>query len=631
VGIQDDDVRKVRETADIVAIVTQYTPLKRVGRRWVGLCPFHSENSPSFSVNGEEGLYYCFGCGVKGDVITFVREKEGADFVGAVEYLAKKSGIQLTYTDANEGKERARRTKLVEAMRKAVAWYHERLLTGADAGAARSYLRARGFDGELVRKYQVGWAPDAWDDLARALKLPKQDLEDSGLGFVNRRNRVQDSFRGRVLFPIFDVQGDPVGFGGRIMPGGEGPKYKNSSDGPLYAKSRVLYGLNWAKAEIVQAGEVVVCEGYTDVIGMAQAGVNRGVATCGTALTEEHIRLMKRYAPRVVLAFDADAAGQNAAERFYEWEQKYEVDVAVAALPSGVDPGDLAQRDPEALKVAVEEAVPFLRFRVQRVLGAADLGSPEGRARAAEQAIAVIREHPNGMVRDQYVVEVADATRNDPDRLRASLERPGGARLPVQARTRRSARTDPQSEVEALRLLAHRREEADPELHEVLFSSERTHAAYLALRASTNLRDAIETADPGAAELLSQVAVEESEVEVVDVVSRLLEARINEALGEIEGEIRLLELTDERWALATKDRGWLLEERQRLRDLSTDGDERGELVRFLAERSERLGPPADASPEASPEVEPPDPEQLVENQPVEEEAPPPSDPGEEMG
>ncbi|OWY62818.1 DNA primase, partial [cyanobacterium TDX16] len=481
--------------------------------------------------------YYCFGCGAKGDVITFVREKDSLDFAAAVELLAKKSGVTLRYTTANEGAERQRRTKLVEAVRKAVAWYHERLLTGADAGPARSYLRARGFDGEAVRKYQVGWAPDSWDDLARTLKLPNKDLEDSGLGFVNRRNRQQDAFRGRVLFPIFDVQGDPLGFGGRILPGGEGPKYKNSSDGPLYAKSRVLYGLNWAKAEIVQAGEVVVCEGYTDVIGMAQAGVPRGVATCGTALTEEHIRLMKRYAPRVVLAFDADAAGQNAAERFYEWERKYEVDVAVAALPRGVDPGDLAQRDPEALKQAVEQAVPFLRFRVQRVLSAADLASPEGRARAAEQALAVIREHPSDLVRDQYVVEVADATRNDVDRLRSALDRPGRDQAPpmpsASSRGRRlRPRTDPESEVEALRLMAHRRDEAEPELHEVLFASERTHAAFLALAASTSLRDAIDQADPGAAELLSQVVVEEPEADVVDVVSRLIEARIDEAAAE---------------------------------------------------------------------------------------------------
>jgi DNA primase len=338
---------------------------------------------------------------------------------------------------------------------------------------------------------------------------------------------------------------------------------------------------------------------------------------------------MKRYAPRVVLAFDADAAGQNAAERFYEWERKYEVDVAVAALPRGVDPGDLAQRDPEALKVAVDEAVPFLRFRVQRVLSAADLASPEGRARAAEQALAVIREHPSDLVRDQYVVEVADATRNDPDRLRAALDRPGReAAQPALTSSpgrRLRPRTDPESEVEALRLMAHRREEAEPELHEVLFASERTHAAFLALAAGSSLRDAIDRADPGAAELLSQVVVEEPEADVVDVVSRLIEARIDEAAAEIEAGARTLDTKDDGWAHLAEERAWLATERMRLRAQQTDGEERGELVAFLVERSERPGPPADASP-----AEPPEVEQLVENEPAVDDAPPPEEPGEEI-
>ena len=174
-------------------------------------------------------------------------------------------------------------------------------------------------------------------------------LTGAGLGFINSRGRQTDAFRGRILFPIFDASGDPVGFGGRIMPDADGPKYKNTSETAIYAKSKVLYGLNWAKGAIVAADEAIVCEGYTDVIGFADAGLPRAVATCGTALTEEHFRTLKSFAHRVVLAFDADAAGQNAAARFYEWERAYEIDVAVAALPAGVDPADLARSDPAAL------------------------------------------------------------------------------------------------------------------------------------------------------------------------------------------------------------------------------------------------------------------------------------------
>src|SRR5207302_10774514 len=188
------------------------------------------------------------------------------------------------------------------------------------------------------------------------------------------------AFRARVMFPIFDVSGKPVAFGGRVLPGGEGSKYKNSQETPIYSKSRTLYALNWAKPEVVSSGEVIVCEGYTDVIGFFTAGLPRAVATCGTALADDHFRMLKNFARRVVLAYDADAAGQAAAERFYEWEQRYELDIAVAAFPPGADPGDLARTDPGALAKAVTEAKPFLAFRLERALAAGDMRTPEGRA-----------------------------------------------------------------------------------------------------------------------------------------------------------------------------------------------------------------------------------------------------------
>lgn len=418
-GIVDEDIVRVRDSSDIVAVISEHVQLKRVGRRWQGICPFHSEKSASFSVNQEEGLYYCFGCHAKGDVITFVREIEHVDFVGAVEKLAAKAGVTLRYTDQNEGESRKRKNVLIDAVRQAVDWYHDRLLSGDDAAPARKYLRSRGLSGDEVRAYQLGWAPEGWDTLAKALKLPDDVLVDSGLGFLNRNNRQTDAFRGRILFPIFDVNGNPVAFGGRIMPGSSDPaKYKNSMGTRIYDKSKTLYGLHWAKGEIVNADEAIVCEGYTDVIGFAAAGLPRAVATCGTSLTEDHFRVLKSYAHRIVLAFDADAAGQNAAERFYEWERQYDIDVAVAALPPGVDPGDLSRSDPDALRAAVDNAVPFLKFRLDRVLTAASLATAEGRARAAEAALEAIREHPNALVRDQYVMEVASRTRIDVEQLR---------------------------------------------------------------------------------------------------------------------------------------------------------------------------------------------------------------------
>ncbi len=424
-GIEDEDIGRVRDASDIVAVISEHVQLKRVGRRWTGLCPFHTEKSPSFSVNQEAGFYYCFGCHAKGDVITFVREVEHLDFVGAVEKLAAKAGVTLRYTDKHEGENRKRKHELYDAMRRAVDWYHERLLSSADAAPARKYLRSRGLTSEEVRRYQIGWAPDAWDTLAKALKLPNDILEDTRLGFLNKNNRQTDAFRGRILFPIFDVNGNPVAFGGRILPGSTDPaKYKNSAESMIYAKSKTLYGLNWVKSDIVNADQAIVCEGYTDVIGFAAAGVPRAVATCGTALTEDHFRVLKSYARRIVLAFDADSAGQNAAERFYEWERQYDIDVSVAALPAGVDPADLARTDPEALKAAVDEAVPFLGFRLNRIFEAANLASPEGRARAAERAVDAVCEHPNALVRDQYLMEIASRTRIDIERLRADAADP---------------------------------------------------------------------------------------------------------------------------------------------------------------------------------------------------------------
>ncbi|MEI8001492.1 MAG: DNA primase, partial [Actinomycetes bacterium] len=327
-GILDEDVVRVRETTDAVALIGEHLALKRVGSRYRGLCPFHQEKTPSFYVNPELGVYKCFGCTASGDVITFVREIEHLDFVEAVERLATKAGIQLRYDDQRTTVNRSRNTRLAEVVGLAVDEYHRLLIESPDAGPARKYLRGRGFDGDAVRRFKLGWSPDDWDPLSRALQkagVKRDDLVDAGLAFVNRANKLQDQFRGRLMFPIFDGRGEPAGFGGRAI-GDQQPKYKNSAENPLYHKSRILYGLHWAKAEIVARGEVIVCEGYTDVMAFALAGLPNVVATCGTALTDDHVKALKNLARRVVLAYDADAAGQGAAERWFAWEAEYEIE-----------------------------------------------------------------------------------------------------------------------------------------------------------------------------------------------------------------------------------------------------------------------------------------------------------------
>ncbi|NDA78193.1 MAG: DNA primase, partial [Actinobacteria bacterium] len=410
-AIIEEDIERVRAAVSIVDVVQQYVALRKTGRNWVGLCPFHAEKSGSFNVREETARYKCFGCQAGGDVFKFIQEIEHVDFVAAVEKLAARAGITLTYSSGGENQDRQRRKKLIAAMETAVEWYHQRLLTSSDARPARDYLRERGLAGDVARQFRLGYAPDDWDLLSRHLRdqgVPADVLHDVGLSFTNKSGRLQDSFRARVMFPIFTDTGEPVAFGGRILPGSSDPaKYKNSPETKIYFKSKTLYGLNWAKNDVVKVDQVIVCEGYTDVIGFHRSGVTRAVATCGTALTEDHVRILKRFASRVVLAFDADAAGQGAAEKFYEWEKKYQVQVAVARFPDGKDPGDLANSDPEALAKAVDDAMPFLGFRVNRVVTGKPLRSPEDRARVAEQAMTVINEHPDVNVRKLYAGEVA--------------------------------------------------------------------------------------------------------------------------------------------------------------------------------------------------------------------------------
>jgi DNA primase len=507
-GIVDEDIERLRSTVSIVDTVQQYVALKRVGRNWVGLCPFHAEKSGSFNVREETGRYKCFGCDKGGDVFTFIQEIEHLDFPGAVEHLAAKAGIQLNYTTTGQSQERARRKQLVETMNEAVEWYHQRLLHDPDARSARDYLRRRGLAGDIARQFKLGWAPDDWDALSRGLGASPDVLQAVGLSFRNRRNKMQDSFRARVMFPIFSESGEALAFGGRILPGSEDPaKYKNSSETPIYMKSKTLYGLNWAKADIAKHDQVVVCEGYTDVIGFHRAGIARAVATCGTALTEEHVRLLKRYASKVVLAFDADAAGQGAAARFYEWEEQHKVQVQVARLPQGRDPGDLAQSDPDALVHSVSDPVPFLKFRVDRTLVGKPKQAPEQRVRLAEAAMAVVNEHPNVELRKLYAGEVAAAVGIPIGDLVQIAER-GSRRPAIQVAPKRSRGPMENAEFAALVLLVQDWDEIAPWLIEQLFDDDANRMAFLAMaQAGGDLGNALEAAPPDAREVLERAAV----------------------------------------------------------------------------------------------------------------------------
>jgi DNA primase len=565
VGILEEDIARVRAATDFVALASEHLALRRVGNRWVGLCPFHNEKSPSFSVNSELGMYYCFGCGAKGDVITFVREVDHLDFVEAVEKLAARTAITLRYDNQSGTRDHQRRTRIHETLEKAIEWYHQRLLTSPDAARARAYLRReRAYDGDVVRQYRLGWAPEGRDELVRNMDIPARALVDAGLASVDPSGQYLDFFRARLLFPIFEAGGQPVGAGGRLLPGGRGPKYKNTPATAVYDKSRVLYGLNWAKKAVVGSGRAVVCEGYTDVIGLQRAGIDEAVATCGTALADGHIRQLKNFARKIVLAYDADAAGQSGAERLYEWEDRYEVDIRVAALPSGADPADLARSDPGALARAVDDAQPYLGFRLDRLFSRADLSTPELRARIAAEATRIVGAHPDELVRDQYLMQIADRCRVAPDRLRrlatpessrapASRHAPGAHEERRQGEGGRSqqpqgpppgegrgrppvAVTGP--ELEALRLAVHHPEKVASRLERVLFAHPLSRSAFDALSGAATLHEAIEAADPQTADLLQRLAVEESDADPDDVMIRLVEQAGRRALRRLESDTR---------------------------------------------------------------------------------------------
>lgn len=523
-GIRDEDVAQVREATDIVGLISERLALKRAGRRFVGLCPFHTEKSPSFSVNPELGLYYCFGCQESGDAITFIRKLDGLDFPEAVERLAGRAGITVRYDSTAVSQDRQRKDRLSAAVGAAIDFYHRILLEQPEGGRARGYLRSRGFDGDAARRFVIGWSPDGFDALSRHLQSEKHQRDDivaAGLAFVNKSNRLQDSFRSRLMFPIYDRAGVAVGFGGRSL-SADGPKYKNTAETPLYHKSRLLYGLNWAKAEIGARDEVVICEGYTDVMGFALAGIPNSVATCGTALTEQHVQLLKSFTRKMVLAYDADSAGQSAAEKWYQWEQQFDIEVKVAALPPGRDPGDLWRDDPDVLVKAVEGAQRFMQFKMGRVLGAADLTGPEGRARAAEALVPVLREHPSELVREQYIQTAAGTLGIDHAWFKQAIaKRPvvrrGGDEEDAEeqeARTRRPRPVviDPREE-DVLRWAIHSPELVHDWLDATLFVDPVARAAFVQLSSAAELHEALATSEGEVRALLERLAVEEPEID----------------------------------------------------------------------------------------------------------------------
>jgi DNA primase len=399
---------RVRDAIDFVELVSTRTELRRAGpRSYEGLCPFHDERTPSFSVEPVEKVYYCFGCQASGDVFTFVQETEGVDFKGALELLADRAGIELEVEaeDPREAQQRARRERLLELLGRTAGYYERVLWESKEAAGARSYLAGRGLGEEMLKRFRAGYAPSAWDTVLMASRrggFSEKELYETGLAQRSQdRGRVYDRFRARIMFPLADMRGRVLGFGARATHEGQKPKYLNTSDNDIYHKGRHLYGGDLARSAAAKAGETVLCEGYTDVIAMHQAGFQNTVGLMGTALTAEQVGELGRLAPTVLLALDADSAGQEAMLKAARLAARRELDLRVVELPAGADPADLLQRDAgaETMRELVSHSVPFVRFRVERALAGGDDSTPEGRDRMLAELRPVFAELPQSAMR----------------------------------------------------------------------------------------------------------------------------------------------------------------------------------------------------------------------------------------
>jgi DNA primase len=413
---------RVRDAVDFVELVGARTELRRAGpARYEGLCPFHEERTPSFGIDPTQKVYYCFGCQSSGDLFTFVQETEGVDFRGALELLAERYGIELELEeeDPRDAEKRKKRERLLELLSRTATYYERCLWDSTEALKAREYLLGRGLSEEILKEFRVGYAPSAWDRVLLASRrggFTEAELYSTGLVQRSRENgRVYDRFRSRITFPLADIRGRVLGFGARAMEGEDGagggagrgdggggkrPKYLNTSDNDVYHKGLHLYGADLARSHAAKAGRVILCEGYTDVIALHQAGMRNAVGLMGTALTPDQVGELARMAQTVLLALDADTAGQEAMLRASALAAQRKLELRVVSLPAGADPAELIQRDgPEAIAAAVERSVPFVRFRVERVLAAGDQGSPEGRDRILEELRPVFATLPPSAMR----------------------------------------------------------------------------------------------------------------------------------------------------------------------------------------------------------------------------------------
>ncbi|HUI66948.1 MAG TPA: DNA primase [Nitrospirota bacterium] len=447
----EDIISRVRDSVDIVDLVSGYVSLKKTGKNHTGLCPFHAEKTPSFSVNPDKQIFHCFGCGAGGDVFKFIELQEGLNFPDAVRALAGRAGISLPIDSRSHGQDKKsedERNVLLKIVTDAVEYFRKEL-EGPAGSAARAYLQKRGVTDAIAQDFALGYVKPEWDGLLRHLKQKGYtfgQMEKAGL--IVKRSEGEgyyDRFRGRIIFPIRDIAGKVIAFGGRVMDDSL-PKYLNSSETPLYSKSNTLYCLDMAKEFGRRQGYFIIVEGYLDAIACHQHGVRNAVATLGTALTEGHLRLMRRFSDKLVLIFDPDPAGVKASLRGFDLFMTSGMKVNVVSLPDGDDPDTFLQKHGhDAFAACLRKSVKFMDFVLEQVLKSGSLASIDDKVQKAEEMLGFIAKIPSGIERDHYIRKTAEALDLNETVLRQEMPThsrraaSGGAKgdVPVPARARR--------------------------------------------------------------------------------------------------------------------------------------------------------------------------------------------------
>ena len=570
--IRDEDVSYVREHSHIDDVVGDYVQLKGAGGgQKKGLCPFHDEKSPSFHVTPSKGYFHCFGCQTGGDVIAFLMKLEHLTFTETVERLAERIGYQLTYDSSGPSTPGINRSRLVAANAAAAKFYQEELGKPGPAQVGREFLTGRGFDKAAAELFGVGYAPDEWDALYKHLKglgYSEVELNTAGLIKEGSRGNYIDRYRNRLIWPVKDISGDVVGFGARKLAGDDkdqGPKYLNTSETPIYKKSQLLYGLDMAKKEIAKKRQVVIVEGYTDVMAAHLAGVTTAVATCGTAFGDDHIRIIRRllmdddaFRGEVIFTFDGDAAGQKAALRAFDDDQKFVAQTFVAVAANGMDPCELRQSGgDEAVRDLVARRVPLFEFAMKSVIAGYDTKTPEGRVSALNQVAPLIGKIKDASLRPEYVRSVAAWLGMEVDVVTTAVKRSGGNRssTPAAAPVQNSVNLkDPilMLEREVLKVKLQVPEMAGSWVD--LESSAFSYGPYALLRSridessDQNLSDLLDrTEDPELRSLITELTVEPirtdgeiSERYIQSIFARLREVAISREIAEMKSSLQRL-------------------------------------------------------------------------------------------